>query len=119
MEERAFVKYNFEFTEGSSEKLTKKSFFFTWKITNINSLLIVPIYLQATGVCAKTIQPWTNIRQQDKTWAEFSTLDLGVHHLHHAILPEKQNCPNLKWKTRPKQLLGFLPFAFNTPIRVY
>jgi hypothetical protein len=23
-------------------------------------------------------QPWTNFSQQDKTWAEFSTLDMGV-----------------------------------------
>ncbi len=26
----------------------------------------------------KTVQPWTNLSKQDKTWAEFSTLDASV-----------------------------------------
>ncbi len=58
---------------------------------------------------------WTNLRCQDKTWAEFSTLDMGVH-LHHAPLSVQEKLPNLKWKTRPKQTLRSLPLAYALPI---
>jgi hypothetical protein len=35
-------------------------------------------------------QPWTSL--QDKSLAEFTTIDLGVH-LQHELLSEEQNCP--------------------------
>jgi hypothetical protein len=57
---------------------------------------------------------WTNLSYQDKTWAEFSSLDSAVFVL-------AMNCihfvkqPNLILKTQPKELLGFLPLAFELP----
>jgi len=49
-----------------------------------------------------------NFRLQDKTWAEFSAIKLAIHLLClHCSLELKQ--PNLKLKTRPLQLIGFLP----------
>jgi hypothetical protein len=57
---------------------------------------------------------WTYLSLQDKTWAEFSTLDVGV--LVYALpLHSLQKQPSLKWKTQTKQLLGYLPLAFVLP----
>jgi hypothetical protein len=61
-------------------------------------------------LCNKnTPKSWANLGKQDETWAEFSTLKVYVFvftmHLH----PQKQ--PNLKYKTRPKQLLGSISLA--------
>ncbi len=44
---------------------------------------------------------WTKLSPQDKTWAKFSTLDVGM-----VCVWQKQ--PNLKLKTWSKQLLGHL-----------
>jgi hypothetical protein len=55
---------------------------------------------------------WTNLSYQDKTWAEISSLDS-------AVFVWATNCthfvkqPNLKLKTRQKQLLGSLPLPFE------
>jgi hypothetical protein len=38
------------------------------------------------------LQAWTNLSQEDKTWAEFSTLDAAMC-VQHALLSEQQNCP--------------------------
>ncbi len=48
------------------------------------------------------------------TWAEFSTLNVGVF-IYTLQLCSLQQQPNLKLKTQPKQLLGSLPLAFMLP----
>jgi hypothetical protein len=55
---------------------------------------------------------WTNLSYRDETWAEFSTLNVGM--LAHAVQlrSEELKQPNLKLKTRPKQLLGSRPLVF-------
>jgi len=52
-------------------------------------------------------QSWTNFSQQDGTWAEFSSLDSAVF-AQAMICTHFVKRPNLKLKTRPKQLLGSL-----------
>jgi hypothetical protein len=52
--------------------------------------------------------------QQDKTWAKLSTLDLEVL-VYVTQLHSQQQQPNLKLKTWPKQLLGYLQLAFGLP----
>ncbi len=56
------------------------------------------------------LDQWANSSLQDKTWAEFSTLGLGVLKYSIQLYITKQS--NLKLKTRPKQLLGYLLLAF-------
>jgi hypothetical protein len=48
-----------------------------------------------------------NLSWQDKTWAEFSTLEEAVCKIStiHAVQPIQ---PNLELKTRPRQLLDYL-----------
>ncbi len=52
--------------------------------------------------------PWTNLSWQDKPWAEFSTLEVAACHTM-CLLCSIVIWPNLELKTRPKQLLGYLP----------
>jgi hypothetical protein len=67
-----------------------------------------------TPVLIWTLKPWTNFSWQDKPWAEFSTLEVAACHVMHLL-----HClairPNLELKTRPKQLLGSLPFDIMLP----
>jgi hypothetical protein len=54
---------------------------------------------------------WSIFSKQDKTWAEFSTLEVA------ALAPctyagKKQKLPILKLKTQPKQVLGYLQLHF-------
>jgi hypothetical protein len=60
------------------------------------------------------VRPWTKFNQQGETWAEFSTLDMGVLS-HHALSFVTTKQPNLKLKTQHKQLLDSLPLAFVLP----
>jgi hypothetical protein len=53
----------------------------------------------------------TNFSEQDKTWAEFSALEVAALQL----LCSETKLPNLKFKTRPKQLLGYLPLDIGLP----
>jgi hypothetical protein len=58
------------------------------------------------------------LNKQDKTWAEFSTLDVGV--LANAVQwPSLQKQPNLKLKSQPKQLMASLLLAFTLPIKAH
>ena len=50
---------------------------------------------------------WTNFSQREKR----TTLDVGVN-VYDMQLPSQQKQPNLKLKTQPKQLLGYLLLAF-------
>ncbi len=52
-----------------------------------------------------------NAQQQDETLAEFSTLEMAMCMQCYTI-----KLPNLKLKTRPKQLLGSLPLDITLPI---
>ncbi len=55
------------------------------------------------------------IDKQDETWAEFSTLEVAACHVMH--LPNRIAIrPNLDLKTRPKQLLCYLPLDIELPI---
>jgi hypothetical protein len=50
-----------------------------------------------------------------QNWAEFSTLDEAV--LAYAMqLHSSLKQPNLKLKTRPKQVLGYLMLAYGLPV---
>jgi hypothetical protein len=60
----------------------------------------------------KNFQGQTSAKQ-DKTWAEFSILELAICMLcNFGVISE---LPNLKLKTRPKQLLGFLLLVIALP----
>jgi hypothetical protein len=50
---------------------------------------------------------WTNFSQRDKR----TTLDVGMN-VYDMQLPSQPKQPNLKLKTQPKQLLGYLLLAF-------
>jgi hypothetical protein len=60
------------------------------------------------------ILSWTNFSYQDKTWAEFSTLEATECVLIHLSCCEAKG-PNLTLKTRSKQLSSYLPLAFEFP----
>ncbi len=62
-------------------------------------------------IAAKIFKTMDKFIWRDKTWAEFSTLDVAVPPST-MQLRSKLKRPNLKLKTRPKQLLGYLPLAF-------
>ncbi len=57
----------------------------------------------------------TNFSLQDKTWVEFSTLELAICRLLNLVLSVKLTI--LKLKTQPKQLVSFLPLAIPLPGR--
>ncbi len=64
------------------------------------------------------VKPWKNLSKQNKTWSEFSTLDVAV--LVYALqMHSQQKQPNLKLKSWSKQLLGYLPLAFTLPSKTY
>ncbi len=54
---------------------------------------------------------WADLGKEDKAWARFSTLEIGV-----SIYVKKfhtcQKQANLKLKTQPNNLLGCVPLAF-------
>ncbi len=54
---------------------------------------------------------WADLGQEYKAWAEFSTLEIGVN-VYVKKFHTCQKQANIKLKTRPKNLLGFLPLAF-------
>ncbi len=53
-------------------------------------------------------QPLINLILQDKTWAEFSTLDVGVY-VCAMQMPSREKQPNLNLRTQPKQTFGSVP----------
>jgi hypothetical protein len=62
-----------------------------------------------------------NFSWQDKTWAEFSTLEVAVCVCAMQLSCFETKLPNLMLKTRPKQLLGLLPLdiALHGTARIY
>ncbi len=77
----------------------------------------VPLIYHLERELSFTRTQWRKLSYQDKTWAEFSTLDLGACLGCAIVHITKQS--NLKLKTLPKQLLGSLPLAFTLPTHIY
>jgi hypothetical protein len=50
--------------------------------------------------------------------AKFSTLDIGIW-MYAMQFHSLQKQPNLKFKSHPKQLLGYHPLAFALPVKIY
>ncbi len=59
-----------------------------------------------------------NFGWQDEPWAEFSTPEVAACHAMH-FLRSIVVRPNLELKTRPKQLLGYLPLDIVLPAIAY
>jgi hypothetical protein len=58
-------------------KTARNSFFFTEKEVCLKNAIKTGLNMH----CKTLLQlhrPWTNLSQQDKTWAEFSTLGMGM-----------------------------------------
>jgi hypothetical protein len=66
-----------------------------------------------SGKHANLLHSWINFSWQDETWAEFTTLEVAIYMLYNFVLSVK--LPNLKLKTRPRQLLGFVPLVIALP----
>jgi hypothetical protein len=74
----------------------------------IKLALILKTYLSGgLAPSSQTVHSWTNFSCQDETWAEFSTLVV--------LCFFETKMPNLKLKTRPKQLLGSLLLVIALP----
>jgi hypothetical protein len=67
-------------------------------------------FVQLSKLCFLS---WTNFRQQDETWAEFTTTDVGVQ-LHTWVLYTSSKWPYLV-ENSAQTSFRFSPVSFRTP----